>query len=176
MSAGSSTGGAAVAEEARAAAETLPEPMAPREEVSIGDVPWEPAPRGWYLAVVAGSLPLLVLGMVASALADRLAFAGWAIVAGVGHALLLRAAWSRGWGASARLALALGWAALALFVFAALVARHGEILDLGYRALLWPVYTPVLTRPGTSVAAGVTLAVGSAAAAGRALLARRSSP
>ena len=111
---------------------------------------WTPAPRGWYAAQLAGTLPLFVLGMVASALADRLAFAGWALVAGSGHALLLRAAWGRGWSAAARAALVLGWSALALLAFGTLVERHGEILDLGYRALLWPLYSPALTRPSAA--------------------------
>ena len=119
------------------------------------DKDWSPAPRGWYASLLAGTLPLFALGMPASALADRLDFAGWAIVAGTGYALLLRAAWVRGWSAAARAALVLGWTALALLAFATLVARHQEVLDLGYRALLWPVYMPLLTRPLTArVAAG----------------------
>jgi hypothetical protein len=147
-----------------------PEVVEVHEAPPIAIAAWEPAPRGWYVAVTAGSLPLLVLGMAASALADRLDFAGWAIVAGAGHALLLRAAWQRGWSALARTALTLGWAALALISFATLVARHQEILDLGYRAVLWPVYASSLTSPVTwNVLAALLGAVAVAAA----LLARR---
>ncbi|HEV8241236.1 MAG TPA: hypothetical protein VGS57_17865 [Thermoanaerobaculia bacterium] len=97
--------------------------------------------------MLAATLPLFALGLLASALADRLVFAGWALVAGAGSALLLRAAWVRGWSAPARAALVLGWAALALLAFSALVTRHGEVLDLGFRALLFPIYSPLLTKP-----------------------------
>lgn len=129
---------------------------------------WTPAPRGWYLALAAGSLPAFVLGMVASALADRLVFAGWAMVAGFGHALLLRAAWQRGWSAPARAALVLAWGALSLLSFATLVVRHQEILDLGYRAVLWPIYVPALTRPATARLLAALLALAAAVAAWRA--------
>jgi len=131
----------------------------PSSAPHVADPKWTPAPRGWYVSMLAGMLPLFALGMVASALADRLAFAGWAIVAGFGHALLLRAAWARGWSAAARAALVLGWAALALLSFATLVARHREVLDLGYRALLWPVYAPVLTKPVAARVAAAMLAL-----------------
>jgi hypothetical protein len=140
----------------------------PAGEVAFADPIWKAAPRGWYLAVAAGTLPAFVLGMVASALADRLAFAGWGLVAGFGHALLLRAAWQRGWGVAARAALALVWGALALVSLASLVGRHGEILDLGYRAVLWPVYVPALTRPRTALLAAAALAAGAAVATWRA--------
>jgi len=135
--------------------------------------PWTPAPRGWYPALAAGVFPPLLLGFVASALANRLAFVGWGAVAALGHALLLRAAWQRGWRAPARAALTLAWAALTLVSFASLVARHGEILDLGYRALLWPVYQPLLTAPRSWSSAAALLAAVSAACA---LLARRRAP
>jgi hypothetical protein len=141
------------------------------EVVEVHDAPpiataaWDPAPRGWYAAVTAGSLPLLALGMGASALADRLDFAGWAIVAGAGHALLLRATWQRGWSTLARAAVALGWASLALLSFATLVARHAEILDLGYRAVLWPVYAPALTRAPTWTVLATMLGLGAVVAA-----------
>ena len=126
---------------------------------------WEPAPRGWYAAVAAGVFPPLVLGFVASALANRLAFVGWGAVVAAGHAALLRAAWSRGWSAAARAALTLGWAALGTLSLAGLVARHGEILDLGYRALLWPVYSGAWTRPGTWQVLAAALAAAAAVAA-----------
>lgn len=130
---------------------------------------WSPAPRGWYASLAAGVFPPLLLGFVASALANRLAFAGWGAVAALGHALLLRAAWRRGWSVPARAALTLAWAALTLLSFASLVARHGEILDLGYRALLWPVYQPLLTTPRAWSSGAALFA---AAAAGATLLAR----
>ena len=145
----------------------------PRSGTRDADPTWAPAPRGWYLSLLAGTLPMFVLGMAASALADRLAFAGWALVAGFGYALLLRAAWSRGWSAAGRAALVLGWAALALLAFATLVERHREILDLGYRALLWPIYSSLLTRPSTWRVAAALLAAGAIAAFARAAVARR---
>jgi len=125
----------------------------------IADPKWARAPRGWYASLLACTLPLFALGMVASALADRLVFAGWAIVAGAGSALLLRAAWMRRWSVPVRAALVLGWAALALLAFAALVVRYGEVLDLGYRALLWPIYSPVLTKPLAAPVAAALLAL-----------------
>ncbi len=139
----------------------------------IAEATWAPAPRGWYLSLLAGTLPLFLLGMAASALADRLAFAGWALVAGFGYALLLRAAWNRGWSAAGRAALVLGWAALALLAFATLVERHREILDLGYRALLWPIYSSLMTRASTWRVAAAVLAVGAIVAFARAAAARR---
>lgn len=139
----------------------------------IVEAAWAPAPRGWYPSLLAGALPAFVLGMVASALADRLAFAGWALVAGFGYALLLRAAWSRGWSAAGRAALVLGWSALAVLAFATLVERHREILDLGYRALLWPIYSSLLTRPSTWRFAAALLAAGATVALARAAIARR---
>jgi hypothetical protein len=127
---------------------------------------WPAAPRGWHLAVLAGALPLLLLGATASVLANRIVFLGWALLAAVGHTWLLRALWSRGPSVPLRVALCLGWAAAMLVVFALLVARHGEILDLGYRAMLWAGYTPALTRPLTyHLAAGTLLAAALAAAA-----------
>jgi len=135
---------------------------------AIAAASWTPAPRGWYVALAAGSLPAFVLGMVASALADRLVFAGWGMVAGFGHALLLRAAWQRGWSVAGRAALVLAWGALSLLSFATLVVRHGEILDLGYRAVLWPIYVPALTRPATARLLAAMLGAAAAVAAWRA--------
>lgn len=134
------------------------------------DGAWQPAQRGWYPAVLVGTLPPLLLGFVASVLANRLAFAGWALVGALGHLLLLRAAWGRGWRARARAALVLAWAALAVLVLAGLVQRHQEILDLGYRALLWPLYAAWPARAVSWRALAATLAV---AAALLALLARK---
>jgi hypothetical protein len=134
------------------------------------------APHGWRLAIAAGVFPYLLLGFAASALANRLAFAGWGLAAAVGHLLLLRVAWSRGWSVVARLALLLAWGAGATFAFAALVERHGEILDLGYRALLWSVYTPVLTGPASWRGLGGGLAIAAAVATLLARLAKRRKP
>jgi hypothetical protein len=131
------------------------------------------APRGWYASLLVGALPAFVLGMAASALADRLAFAGWALVAGFGYALLLRAAWARGWSPAGRASLVLGWSALAMLAFATLVERHQEILDLGYRALLWPIHSPLLTRPAAPRLMAAVLAVGAVVAWARAAAASR---
>jgi hypothetical protein len=138
--------------------------------VLAGDAPWPAAPRGWHLAVLAGTLPPLLLGAAASVLANRIVFLGWAAAAALGHTLLLRAAWGRGWSAAARAALCLGWAGTALAGFGSLAGRHGEILDLGYRAMLWVVYTPAFVRPLTYHLTSVALLVAALVAAA---LARR---
>jgi len=123
----------------------------------------------WYAPLAAGLLPVLLLGFAWSALADRIAFAGWALAAAAGYAVLLRhgveAVWSRG----RRVGSLCLWLALALAGFAALESAHGEILDLGFRAVLPDLYHPVVIRPSTALgAAGVLAAVAAwAAIAGR---------
>jgi hypothetical protein len=126
----------------------------------------------WYGVLSAGVFPTLVIGFIASALANRLVFLGWGVAAAVGYALLLRRGWERGRHPGAVVAPALFWLAGAAALFGALAARHGESLDLGYRALLWPVHHPAVARPSTSFACAAVLAI---AAAGLAATWRRSS-
>jgi hypothetical protein len=120
--------------------------------------------RRWYGGLLAGLLPVLLLGFGYSAIADRLAFVYWALALATAYTLLLRHGLSAGWG-DGRLAgilallLSAGFAA-----FAALERAHGEILDLGFRALLPGLYRPATTAPATSLAlAGLLSAVGAAA-------------
>jgi hypothetical protein len=121
----------------------------------------------WYRALLGGLLPILLLGFLYSALANRLVFAGWALLLGTLWVIVLRhglgAGWprSRLWG-TLDLLLAAGFGA-----FAALEREHHEILDLGFRAVFPGVYHPAATRPGTAaalaglfaLAGGVVLAV-----------------
>lgn len=104
---------------------------------------------GWYLPLVAGTLPVLLLGFAVSALADRLVFIPWALALAGAYTWLLRqgieAGWPRGVLAGALgLLLAVGLAACA-----ALVSRHHEIYDLGFRAVLPGLYHPRATDPAT---------------------------
>ncbi|HVS02055.1 MAG TPA: hypothetical protein VMT16_04730 [Thermoanaerobaculia bacterium] len=119
-----------------------------------------PAPRGWRAALAAGVFPPMLLGFTASALANRLVFAGWALAAAIGYTLLLRGIWAREGRPRRRAGWAALWLGLAFAAFAGLVLRHHEILDLGYRALLWPVYAAALTRPLTWWVVAAVLAVG----------------
>lgn len=94
-------------------------------------VPGEPpAPPGWYAWLLAGVTPILLLGFLASAVADRLAFLAWALLAAFAYALTLKRAFGRR-RVPAVVVLALGWGAFAL-----LAARHREALALGIAALL----------------------------------------
>jgi hypothetical protein len=128
--------------------------------------------RAWYGGLLAGLLPILVLGFLYSALADRLAFAGWALAAATAWLLLLRYGLSTGWEAP-RLAGAMALlAALGFGAFAWLEQRHHEILDLGFRAVLPGVYHPAATRPAT---AGVLAAALAASGLGALLLRRKGS-
>lgn len=120
----------------------------------------------WYGGLLAGLLPILLLGFLYSALADRIVFAGWALLFATLWVLLLRygmgAEWTapRLWGAMALL-LAAAFAA-----FAALEKEHGEILDLGFRAVLPGIYHPNATAPRTAWGLAAAFAVLGAVAFG----------
>lgn len=101
------------------------------------------APRGWYAWMpwyawmLGGLLPILVSGFLVSALADRLVFAAWALVAAAAYATALH----RSWGAARpvlRRGVPLLTLALAATVFLALAALHREDLTLGLAALRSP--------------------------------------
>lgn len=112
--------------------------------------------RAWYGGLLAGLLPILVVGFLYSAIADRLVFVVWALAAAVCWVVLLRQGLQQGW-PGPRLAGALALlAAVALAGFALLERRHHEILDLGFRAVFPGLYHPLATRPATAaVLAGV---------------------
>ena len=115
--------------------------------------------RVWYLPLLAGLLPVLLIGFGASALANRLVFAGWALAAGAAYTALVRIGFDRGWDRRARAALLLATLAVAFAAFAGLVRRHHEIFDLGFWAVALAVYTPAATRLGTAVGLAGALAV-----------------
>jgi hypothetical protein len=120
--------------------------------------------RSWYAGLLAGLLPIFLLGFLYSALADRLAFAGWALALAAAWVLLLRHTFTAGWSPARRTGAMALLGALGLGGFAALEAEHHEILDLGFRAVLPAVYHPAATRPQTAgVLAGVLALAGGAA-------------
>lgn len=124
----------------------------------------ELSPRGWYAGLLGGLLPILLLGFLYSALADRLAFAGWALALASAWVLLLRHSFQAGWSRARRAGAMALLAALGLSGFAALEAEHHEILDLGFRAVLPALYHPVATRPASAgFAAAVFALIGAAA-------------
>lgn len=121
----------------------------------------------WYAALLGGILPVLLLGFLYSALADRLEFAGWALLLAALYTAALRQGMQAGWPAprlAGALALLLAAGAAA---FAWIERTHHEILDLGYRAVLpEEIYFPAATSPRAAAAAA-----GALAAAGMAMLA-----
>jgi hypothetical protein len=85
--------------------------------------------------VAAGMLPALLVGLVTSAAADRLALAVWGALAAAAHLVVVRGAWSR----LARPALAVLACDLVLVMLLGLVVqRHASELALGLRALAAP--------------------------------------
>ena len=115
----------------------------------------------WYGGILGGLLPILLLGFIYSALADRIAFALWALALGACWVVALRRGIAEGWGRfrlGGTLALLL---AAGLGAFAFLESKHHEILDLGFRAVFPALYRPLATEPRTVAAlAGVCGLVG----------------
>ena len=116
-------------------------------------------PATFRLVVLLGALPALLLGFAASALANKVVFALWAVLVATGWALVLRwglnARWG-GWIVAGRLLLLL---AAAAGLWARLVTTHGEELDLAFAALAPTLYHPLLARPQSGYAAAMALAV-----------------
>jgi hypothetical protein len=130
----------------------------------ITPVPAAAVVRGWYPALLGVITPVLVLGFLYSALADRLIFAGWALVVATGYTVALRQGLMMDW---PRLQLA-GFLALLLAGsaawFAGIEDRQHEILDLGFRAVFPRLYFAAATRPATAeIAASVLALVGGTA-------------
>ena len=112
--------------------------------------------RIWYGGLVGGLLPVLLLGFLYSALADRTVFALWALVSGALWVVLLRQGMAAGWPGGRLTGCLLLLLAACFAVFANLESAHEKILDLGFRAVFPAVYHPLATRP---VTAGVLAAL-----------------
>ena len=119
--------------------------------------------RLWYGSLLGGLLPVLVLGFLYSALADRTVFALWALVSGALWVTLLRQGLAAGWPGDRLTGALLLLLAACFAVFANLESAHEKILDLGFRAVFPAVYHPLATRPLT---AGILAALLGAAGAG----------
>lgn len=117
----------------------------------------------WYSSLLVGVFPFLVAGWTASALANRLEFVAWGMASAGIYAVLLRHGFQAGWRQTTLacvmlLILAAGWAG-----FGHLVARHREVLDLAFRAVLPALYHPILTRPALGYGLAVLLVLMAAA-------------
>jgi hypothetical protein len=108
--------------------------------------------RAWYGGIFGGLLPILLLGFLYSAIADRTVFALWALVAGAFWVAALRQGLAAGWGRFRLLATLALVLAAGLAVFAGLEWEHHEILDLGFRAVSPAFYHPLATEPRTAAA------------------------
>jgi len=117
--------------------------------------------RAWYGGIFGGLLPILLLGFLYSAIADRTVFALWAVIAGACWVVALRLGLVGGWGRFRLLAALALVLAAGLAAFAGLEQEHHEILDLGFRAVFPGLYRPLATEPGAAaVLAGVFALVG----------------
>jgi len=119
--------------------------------------------RRWRAALLLVAGPVLVGGFAASALANRWIFALWAVVVAAAATLALRRGfevWSGRPGAVAHIAdRVLVVLAPATALFGLIVARHREVLDLGWRAV-WPgFYVPAATAPDTYLLIATGLAL-----------------
>lgn len=108
-----------------------------------------PGVLGWYGGLLGGLLPILLLGFIYSAVADRTAFALWALVVGTVWVVVLHRGLAAGLRRPRLLAALAAVLAAGLAAFAWLESRHHEILDLGFRAVFPALYTPAATSPRT---------------------------
>ena len=118
----------------------------------------------WYASLLAGILPALVLGFLASGFADRPVFAAWGLGLALAYALLLRRGFSARWGAWVTAGRALLLFALGAAVWTQLVLRYGEELDLGVRAVVPQWNLAPLARPRPALLTVTALAVAGALA------------
>jgi hypothetical protein len=122
-----------------------------------------PTSGAWYAGVFGGLLPILLLGFLISAIADRTVFALWALVVGTCWTLVLRRGLAAGWGRSRLAALLALLLAAGLAELAVLEWQHHEILDLGFRAVFPALYHPALTAPSTVAILAAVCALAGAA-------------
>ena len=146
----------------RSAAQSAGQSVAPAADDGTAGASRRHLVLHWYLPLLAGLLPVLLIGFAASALANRLVFAAWAVALAAAYTALLRFTYDLGWpgrfiAGAALLTLALGFVG-----FAALVARHQEIFDLGFRAVLPALHRPFLTRPAAPLGLAALLALAGA--------------
>src|SRR5215471_7125874 len=101
----------------------------------------------WYWGLLGVITPVLVLGFVYSALANRLIFVGWGLAVAAVYTIVLRQGLALGW----RRPLHAGVLGLLLgggFAWlAGIEDRQHEILDLGFRAVFPSFYHPLATSP-----------------------------
>lgn len=113
----------------------------------------------WYAAVLAGTLPVLVIGIVASFFSNKVLFALWGLFAASLYTLFLRWGMSAHWNpwfTSGRSLLIL---AFSLTLLGRLVTRYGDELDVGARAALGDLYRPVLTQVQSAYTVAIVVAV-----------------
>ncbi len=101
----------------------------------------------------------MLIGFLSSALANRLAFVVWSLVAGAAYAACLRHGFQTETRARRRFALPCLALGLALMAHGALNSWFGPELDLAFRAFLPNLHHPLLTRPVTAVALGIGLGI-----------------
>ncbi len=101
----------------------------------------------------------MLIGLLSSALANRLAFIAWSLVAGAAYGASLRRGFQTETTTSRRLALPCLALGLALIAHGALNSWFGPELDLAFRAFLPSLHHPLLTRPETAIALGIGMGV-----------------
>jgi hypothetical protein len=128
----------------------------------------------WYAGLLAGILPVLLLGFLYSALADRLEFVGWALLLAALYTVALRQGLQAGWPAARLAGSLMMLLAAGAGVFAWLVNTYHEVLDLGFNAML-PDFFAVSTAvdPCRAAAGAAVLAAAGAAALAGGLIVRR---
>jgi hypothetical protein len=113
----------------------------------------------WPVALLAGVLPPLLLGFLASGFADRPIFAAWGLVLALLHALLLRRGLASRWNGWVTAGRCLLLFALGAAAWARLLVRFGEELDLGLRGVVPAVDLSVMARPRPALVSVTALAV-----------------
>lgn len=90
----------------------------------------------WNLGVAFGLLPLLLLGFLASAVADQLWFLGWGLAAGAAWTTVLRTGLLLAWPQGRLLGSLAFTMALALSTFGLLAGRFASDLTVGLMAVV----------------------------------------